>query len=263
MCCWFPALWPLASDDSLPQPWRRCLRFPGGDHGSAGAEVSGSKQDCLLHHGGGGRREASDWPSGGIQANVRACSSMGTRAWSHLRSLQMSAVVDWIKHVNGTKSKLLNCCDWRWLNTFTGIFKEASRSTLIRCFHPFETYFSFSFLLYVISLWLKRTAKYTLEAQSLCCQTAAAAWLWKNIFFALRSLTHCSLSKALCMWDSTLKKKLDCAVEQNFNFLPFFCELNSLALSSKLCPYSYRNIASAEPWYNGIYSRLDEIVSCY
>lgn len=49
-----------------------CLCFPGGDHGSAGTEVSGSQQDCLLHHGGGGGREAPDWPGRGIQTNVSA-----------------------------------------------------------------------------------------------------------------------------------------------------------------------------------------------
>lgn len=48
----------------------RLFFFPGGDHGSGGAEVSGSKQDCLLHHGGGGRWEAPDRPSRGIQADV-------------------------------------------------------------------------------------------------------------------------------------------------------------------------------------------------
>lgn len=49
-----------------------CLCFPGGDHGSAGTEVSSSQQDCLLHHGGGGGREAPDWPGRGIQTNVSA-----------------------------------------------------------------------------------------------------------------------------------------------------------------------------------------------
>lgn len=49
-----------------------CLCFPGSDHGSAGTEVSGSQQDCLLHHGGGGGREAPDWPGRGIQTNVSA-----------------------------------------------------------------------------------------------------------------------------------------------------------------------------------------------
>lgn len=49
-----------------------CLCFPGGDHGSAGTKVSGSQQNCLLHHGGGGGREAPDRPSRGVQTNVSA-----------------------------------------------------------------------------------------------------------------------------------------------------------------------------------------------
>lgn len=55
---------------SPPQHSLRFLCSPGGDHGSAGAEVFGSEQDRLLHHGGGGRPEAPDWPGGGVQANV-------------------------------------------------------------------------------------------------------------------------------------------------------------------------------------------------
>ncbi len=33
------------------------------DCGGSGSQVCGSKPDCLLHHGGGGRREAADGPS--------------------------------------------------------------------------------------------------------------------------------------------------------------------------------------------------------
>lgn len=75
VCSWlFFTPWPLSKDESLPfyNKLQWCLCFLGGDHGSAGAEVSGSQQDCLLHHGGGRRRETPDRPSRSIQANVSA-----------------------------------------------------------------------------------------------------------------------------------------------------------------------------------------------
>lgn len=65
-------LWP-PSRDKFPLVYnllRGLCASPGGDHGSARAEISGSKQDCLLHHGGGRGRETPDRPSRGIQANV-------------------------------------------------------------------------------------------------------------------------------------------------------------------------------------------------
>lgn len=39
--------------------WLSCV---GSDHGGAGAEIFGPKPYCVLHNGGGGRREATDGP---------------------------------------------------------------------------------------------------------------------------------------------------------------------------------------------------------
>lgn len=50
------------------------LVFPDCDHGGPGSEVRGPKPDRLLHHGGGGRREAADGPSWSLQTAVSSSS---------------------------------------------------------------------------------------------------------------------------------------------------------------------------------------------
>lgn len=47
-----------------------CVYFAGGGDGSEGTEVTGTKQDRVLHDGGGGRRETTDGPGGGFQTHV-------------------------------------------------------------------------------------------------------------------------------------------------------------------------------------------------
>lgn len=46
------------------------LVFSDCDRGGSGSEVCGSEPDCLLHHGGGGRREAADGPGWSLQTTV-------------------------------------------------------------------------------------------------------------------------------------------------------------------------------------------------
>lgn len=49
--------------------------FPDCDCGSSGSEFFGPKPGCLLHHGGGGRRETADGPGRSLQTSVSSSSS--------------------------------------------------------------------------------------------------------------------------------------------------------------------------------------------
>lgn len=44
--------------------------FPGGDHGSPRPQILSSKSHCILHDGGGRRRETTDRPGRGFKTNV-------------------------------------------------------------------------------------------------------------------------------------------------------------------------------------------------
>lgn len=124
--CLLLCFWPSCSPTSLKR-WvtsrrssLRLLCFLGGDHGSGGAEVSGSEQDCLLHHGGGGRREAPDWSSRGIQANV------SVHKWMFV----------YHRYLSGFKQQL----GMHWHNTGIGYWSRY-----------------YSYILYQYQLWLTNT----------------------------------------------------------------------------------------------------------
>ncbi len=78
--------------------FRRCCGTGGGD-GGEGPQVARAQQDRVLHDGGGGRREATDRPGGGVQTHVSPESAGDGRAGGREQGSRECGCVTWLESV--------------------------------------------------------------------------------------------------------------------------------------------------------------------